>query len=65
MHDTFQEVVISAKYKGEEEGGKAVVIVESPEEEGGKAVVIVESPEDKVEKEARTVSSTCRAERPS
>jgi hypothetical protein len=51
MHDTFQEVVISTKYKGEEEGGKAVVIVESPE--------------DEVEEEARTVSSTCRAERPS
>jgi hypothetical protein len=51
MHDTFQEVVMSTKYKGEKEGGKAVVIEENPE--------------DKVEKEARTVSSTCRAERPS
>jgi hypothetical protein len=51
MYDTFQEVVISTKYEGEEEGGKAVVIVPSSE--------------DKAEEEVRTVSSTCRAECPS
>jgi hypothetical protein len=51
MYDTFQEVVVSTMYEGEEEGGKVVVIVPSSE--------------DKAEEEARTVSSTCRAERPS